>query len=359
MRVAAASEAIPLSVVRRLLRAEGSELAAFEFAEDAEYESWFDDDDLEVEPESIDEGVADRLDLHVDLLRSEIDERRRLAAQLYPFTIDDDSVQRQDACGATVYLLLLVLACADLPYRGERRAHEVEEAYDMVAMAALRQMSPPSRGVRFARTARHKSDSDGTARSQPALSHETAAEGADTGPSFLPAGQRPTSFPAAIRWLQGLLDLGPGPGNPATEPDAAAHWEDVATPRGRPPLTSYNDAGVDVVVWRPFADGRQGFPVLLAQCTVQRNWAAKVDDINIDLWRSWIDFPTAPPQKVLVIPFADTGPDARWTSHTTRAGMILERRRLLELLGRLDCHELEQLADERVTSWVEQELRAA
>src|SRR5437763_1924046 len=80
----------------------------------------------------------------------------------------------------------------------------------------------------------------------------------------------------AIVWLRAWLNAGVGTREPPTDADVVPHWEDEQQdeppPLGRPPLSSYNDAGVDVVVWWKFADGRRGFPVLLAQCTVQLAW---------------------------------------------------------------------------------------
>ena len=70
------------------------------------------------------------------------------------------------------------------------------------------------------------------------------------------------------------------------EDEVEEHWEDEgrADENGRVPLNSYSDAGVDVVVWWRFADGRAGSPVGFAQCTVQIEWSDKVSDIDVELW---------------------------------------------------------------------------
>lgn len=336
-RVAAELEGFPLARMRRMLRAEGTELAEQELAEDAFDGDEGAEEDIEVRADTVEEAASDQLDVHLDLLRTEIGDRRAVAERVYPFILDDDRVEPLETCGETTYLLLLVLGTAGLPYRTEGRAHEVEEAYDNIALAALRQLlGPPARGVRFART---------------------AAAGLATDYQ----GVRPTRFPDAISWLRNQLGLGPGTRDPSDQPETVDHWEQDQkdSAPGRQPLTSYNDAGVDVVVWRPFVDGRPGFPVLLVQCTVQLTWEGKLEDINVDLWQRWIDFPTAPPQKALVIPFAETGPVELWTDRTTRAGMIIDRIRLLELLGQMQCAELQALTDERVAEWVRRELSAA
>jgi hypothetical protein len=138
------------------------------------------------------------------------------------------------------------------------------------------------------------------------------------------------------------------------------HWEDdeAEPPLGRQPLTSYNDAGVDVVVWWRFADDRGGFPVVLAQCTVQATWENKVRDVDLDMWQKWIDFHTVPPQKALVIPFADPRDHPLWRDRTTKAGVILDRVRLVELLDELDCDELASLVNDDTRAWTCTELAA-
>ena len=44
------------------------------------------------------------------------------------------------------------------------------------------------------------------------------------------------------------------------------------------------DGGVDVVAWRPFPDGRSGFPVLLAQCTIEKDYRHKAGDVDTRIW---------------------------------------------------------------------------
>ena len=176
----------------------------------------------------------------MELVRQEVDERAAIGTRIYPFSIEGGRVGPREVCGADVYLLLLVLGTTGLPYRKDRRAHQVEEAYDLIALAALKRfLGRDADGVRFARTAR----------------------GDDEGPDDTPADprQRPTSFPKAIDWLRGCLDVGEGVRFPDTEDDTETHWEDQEEepPPGREPLTSYNDAGVDVVVWWRFADSRR------------------------------------------------------------------------------------------------------
>lgn len=338
LRISAVDTAgLSLSRLDRFLKAEGSELA------DEELDLAEADEQLEVVLGDADAAAAE-VDVRVELVMREVADRASLGARLYPFAVDGERVQRREVCGAHVYLLLLVLGSAHFPYRAERRAHEVEEAFDFIAMAALKRfLGREAVGLRFARTAR-----------------QDDAEADATSPD---PRRRPTGFADAIAWLRDWLDAGLGVRDPASEPDQGTHWEDegeiAPPPLGRAPLTSYNDAGVDVVVWWRFSDLRSGSPVLLAQCTVQLAWERKVNDVSLDLWQKWIDFDTVPPQKALVIPFADRRDHPQWQDRTSKAGVILDRVRLIELLGELECDELAALVDDRARDWLEAELLAA
>lgn len=305
----------------RLLRGESVDLAESELRIDDE-----DDGELEV---AFDEQDEIERDARVEILLEELRFRQRIGAQLYPFAVSGERVERVEPCGAEVYILLLVLASTEAPFRAEGRAHEVEAAFDGVAIAALRRyLGRNSQGVRFARNAH---DPEG-------------------------AGTRPAKFSDAITWLRDLLDVGPGPGE-VPEDETELHWEsEQRTSSGREPLNTYSDAGVDAIVWWRFADRQAGSPVLLAQCTVQITWDRKVNDISVERWKKWIDFKTVPPQTALVIPFAERLDNPHWDERTVDAGVILDRRRLLELLGELTCEELEALVDEQVVAWTRHEL---
>jgi hypothetical protein len=122
---------------------------------------------------------------------------------------------------------------------------------------------------------------------------------------------RPEAFDQAVIWLAEKIGLTPGIGY-------------------RPPYRK--DGGVDVVAWRQFADRRPGFPIALAQCTIQRETFTKTTDIDLRLWASWLamDFD---PTSLLVIPgtIRSSGPD--WQQLSTVV-TVIERVRLIELLAR-------------------------
>ena len=203
----------------------------------------------------------------------------------------------------------------------------MEATFDQLALEAVRRyLGRSARGVRFARNAHDP--------------HDNAT--------------RPKKFGKAIAWLREQLLLGPGLDEPP-EDEREKHWEDDPD-AAHPPLNSYSDAGVDIVVWWRFADERAGSPVMLAQCTVQIEWGEKASDISIKLWEKWIDFETVPPQTALVIPFAVSRTLEQWANRTVTAGVILDRLRLLELLNELPANELEGLIDDTTFHWVSTEL---
>ena len=74
---------------------------------------------------------------------------------------------------------------------------------------------------------------------------------------------------------------------------------------------------MDVVAWRPYADGRPGFILLLAQCTVARDTEKKAKDIEESFWRDYFtlrwDSLTA-----LVVPYCiSMQEEERWTTLAT------------------------------------------
>jgi hypothetical protein len=323
----------------RFLRGSSMEAAELEMREDNEVQGV---DDLSFSVEdgggalelSLDpEGEQER-DARVELLFEEIELRLRIGENLYPFETLDYQIVEREAPGADIYMFLLILSNREARFRSDLRAHEVEAAYDEIAVAALgRFLGAKSHGVRFARNSHDPADAD----------------------------SRPALFSDAIEWLRDRLDLRRGVRSPMDDDeDPHLHWEFVE-PRddAREPLNSYKDAGVDAVVWRFFADGRRGFPVLLAQCTVQLAWEDKVSDVKIDLWMKWIDFDTVPPQKALVIPFAvDRAAGQLWDDRTVSAGVIIDRLRVLELLQEAGVRQIRRLASRVPMDWVQRELES-
>ena len=133
---------------------------------------------------------------------------------------------------------------------------------------------------------------------------------------------RPASFDRAIMWLANQMKIRVGHG--------------YRDPRRQ-------DGGVDVVAWRRFLDDRQGFPIALAQCTIQRETFTKTTDIDLRLWSSWLAL-DADPLSLLVIPGTIRDAGTEWGQLSTVV-MVIERLRLIELIAR------GQLPGEFVKSW--------
>ncbi|WP_109472703.1 hypothetical protein [Ornithinimicrobium cavernae] len=122
---------------------------------------------------------------------------------------------------------------------------------------------------------------------------------------------RPEAFDQAVIWLAEKIGLEAGRGY-------------------RPPRRK--DGGVDVVAWRQFADRRPGFPVALAQCTIQAETFTKTSDIDLRLWASWLAM-DSDPLSLLVVPGTIRSAGPEWRQLTTVV-MVIDRIRVMDLLGR-------------------------
>ncbi len=122
---------------------------------------------------------------------------------------------------------------------------------------------------------------------------------------------RPEDFDQAVVWLAKRIGVEPGRGY-------------------RPPRRK--DGGVDIVAWRQFLDGRRGFPIALAQCTVQEATFTKTTDIDLRLWSSWLAL-DSDPLSLLVIPGTVRRAGTEW-GQLSSVVTVVERLRLIELLGR-------------------------
>lgn len=140
---------------------------------------------------------------------------------------------------------------------------------------------------------------------------------------------RPREFPDAIRWLAQQMGV----------PSGSAY---------RPPHRK--DGGVDVVAWRPFPDGRSGFPVLLCQCTLEKDYAHKAADIDLRVWSGWLALDADPATALAISEVVAAGEE--WNSLAART-VVLDRIRLATLIGvSADERELQP-----VRAWTEQALQ--
>jgi hypothetical protein len=95
----------------------------------------------------------------------------------------------------------------------------------------------------------------------------------------------------------------------------------------RPPYNK--DGGVDVVAWRPFPDGRSGFPVVLVQCTLERDYGHKAGDVDRRVWAGWLALDVDPTTALAVPDVVASGEE--WNQLAART-VILDRVRLSALI---------------------------
>jgi len=88
-----------------------------------------------------------------------------------------------------------------------------------------------------------------------------------------------------------------------------------------------HEAGLDIICYRPFDDGRVGWPVFLVQCASGQNWPNKVHTPDLHLWGKLVDF-AATPRKAFAMPFALVEDEFRYHCVVVD-GLLLDRYRLL------------------------------
>jgi hypothetical protein len=116
-----------------------------------------------------------------------------------------------------------------------------------------------------------------------------------------------------------------------------------------PDIQTIKDAGLDLVLWRPFPDSRIGCPLYLVQCASGANWEGKRNQPDIHLWRTMIEF-AALPKRALAIPYAISDEDY-WISCRRMDGMLLDRLRLLSG-GQRSSRWLSRDVNRRVIAWL-------
>jgi hypothetical protein len=110
------------------------------------------------------------------------------------------------------------------------------------------------------------------------------------------------------------------------------------------------DCGLDVVTFRPFGDGRGGYPCLLLQCaTGHTDWRKKRKEPDIELWMKLVTFDN-PPVRGFVIPFAIDERDMRQSS-TIVTGIVFDRTRLL-LPGRDGDRWIPEELENKIDAWL-------
>lgn len=222
------------------------------------------------------DGMDDEASLSLAL--TEIRRRRKIGGPLYPYEAGGAGVKRHDL-SSRAYEFLLACSLDDAPYRQSRDWNAVVRLFEQLSVAALgRLFGPDTKAVRFG----HPADAP-----------------------------RPGPFTDALAWLAGELGYAVGSGR-----------------------TSANDqdAGVDAVAWRSFPDGRAGFPLVMAQCTLQRDYETKGSDIVLSRWRSLLSM-RQDPLTALIVPFSLGSNLDVWEEINFTVDLVLDRFRICELLS--------------------------
>ncbi len=116
-----------------------------------------------------------------------------------------------------------------------------------------------------------------------------------------------------------------------------------------PGYRTAKDAGLDVVLFRPFNDDRIGFPTYLIQCASGANWESKRHQPNLNEWKTFINF-AALPKKALAIPFALKDDDFWWACRNID-GMLIDRVRLLSA-GRRNANWISTAVRRDIVRWM-------
>lgn len=112
-----------------------------------------------------------------------------------------------------------------------------------------------------------------------------------------------------------------------------------------------NEAGLDIVCCRPFADSRPGLPAIFAQCASGKHHEHKLGTPNMEVWGKLIRFTAVSPQRSFITPYVFTDNEFKRTSNIVK-GLLLDRVRLLSA-GNEGGAWLPKDLDERLCAWVE------
>ncbi len=249
--------------------------------------------------EGADDLSPSDLEVAIEMIIGEVERRSRCGGAQYPFAVEQarTGVSLTEGSDGVIYGFLLLI-CVSSEMRVQGRQKEVDETFDLLVLKSLcGYLGPSSRGIRFGSPA---------------------------------SGERPRRFRDAIKWLSGELALPVGSG------DARSHS---------------GDGGADIVAWVPFADKREGFLVVLAQCTVGIEWHNKGKDIIVDRWRGWVDF-GKDPMTCLAVPFAVAPGYAAWDEIRRTTHLVFDRIRLVRQLA-----DLPSALHSSIRKWVRKEVK--
>jgi hypothetical protein len=116
-----------------------------------------------------------------------------------------------------------------------------------------------------------------------------------------------------------------------------------------------NEAGLDLLCYRPFSDNRVGVPLYLLQCASGLNWKSKLKAPDINDWSKYIMF-AATPRKAFATPFAFLDPQfIRYCGSVD--GLLLDRYRLLAAVN----HKAKWISAglrKRIIAWAKPRVKA-
>lgn len=209
------------------------------------------------------------------------DDRRRTMGAHYPFHHDGQGVAIDRTDSWRLYALLLVLSLRGTPFRNDKDWKRSDPLFDAIVTRAFR--TEYGQALHF---------------------------------GWPPRGGRPSTFPEALGWAAETIGI-------------ELRSKDQKLPTHR------QDGGVDVIAWRPYADGASGFRVALVQDTVQENFAGKPGDVDPLQWRDWITFGNLP-GVAMAVPFVVPAEDPIRPQLVSRLSDFMDRSRLMEVLSESD-----------------------
>lgn len=115
------------------------------------------------------------------------------------------------------------------------------------------------------------------------------------------------------------------------------------------------EAGLDLLCYRPYADGRVGIPVMLFQCASGQDWRAKVHTPEVRIWTKIISF-AVDPKKAFAMPFSLEPNEFRYHSNVVN-GLLLDRDRLLSP-GRENRDWVTEELRDRLRAWTQPRIEA-
>lgn len=135
--------------------------------------------------------------------------------------------------------------------------------------------------------------------------------------------------------------------------EVATHLGEVVGDIDHWASSSANEAGLDLLCYLPFIDGRVGKPVFLMQCASGINWDGKLHTPNLNLWRN-IVISASEPKKAFSLAYALSDKD--FTVNCTLVnGLLLDRYRLLSAGQTTRDWVLPELK-QRIINWIEPRL---